>query len=59
MSNKRDINLRMYGMSKYSYRELKYFCLQYHEKKSKALNGDTHAAADIAIYIFGNEAMCQ
>ena len=32
MPNKRDIKLDKYGLSKYKYRELKNFCLQYREK---------------------------
>ena len=33
MSNKRDLSLNKYDISKYRYRELKNFCLQYREKK--------------------------
>ena len=33
MSNKRDLSLNEYNISKYRYRELKNFCLQYREKK--------------------------
>lgn len=33
MSNKRDIKLDEYNISNYAYRELRYFCLQYPEKK--------------------------
>lgn len=32
----RDVNLSEFNISKYAYRELRYFCLQYHEKKEKA-----------------------
>lgn len=35
MPTERDIRLDNYGISKYAYRELKYFCLQYGEKKQK------------------------
>lgn len=31
--NERDLKLDKYSISKYAYRELKYFCLQYLEKK--------------------------
>lgn len=34
MPNERDIQLDKYEISKYAYRELKYFCLQYPEKKA-------------------------
>lgn len=33
MANKRDLSLNEYSISKYRYRELKNFCLQYREKK--------------------------
>ena len=33
MANKRDLSLNEYNISKYRYRELKNFCLQYREKK--------------------------
>ena len=33
MSNKRDLNLEEFGISLSRYRELYYFCQQYHEKK--------------------------
>lgn len=36
MPNSRDVSLNKYGISKWKYRELKYFCLQYNEKKQKA-----------------------
>lgn len=41
MSNQKDLNLEKYKISKYRYRELKYFCLQYDEKKQRlaALRG--------------------
>ncbi|MDF2686467.1 MAG: hypothetical protein K0S55_1649, partial [Clostridia bacterium] len=35
MSDKRDIKLDEFNISNYAYRELKYFCLQYQEKKRK------------------------
>lgn len=35
MSNRRDVNLADYSISKYAYRELYYFCLQYPEKKQR------------------------
>lgn len=35
MPRKRDVSLDGYGISKMRYRELKYFCLQYPEKKQK------------------------
>lgn len=35
MANTRDLKLDSYGISKYAYRELKNFCLQYGEKKQK------------------------
>ena len=35
MPNKRDIRMSEYGISKYKYRELLYFCKQYNEKKKK------------------------
>lgn len=34
MASKIDLNLDKYGISCLAYRELKYFCLQYEEKKS-------------------------
>lgn len=41
MPNQKDLNLEKYEISKYRYRELKYFCLQYEEKKQRlaALRG--------------------
>ena len=33
MSNKRDLKLEEFGISLSRYRELYYFCQQYHEKK--------------------------
>ena len=33
LANKRDLSLNEYNISKYRYRELKNFCLQYREKK--------------------------
>lgn len=41
MSKQKDLNLDKYKISKYRYRELKYFCLQYDEKKQRlaALRG--------------------
>lgn len=41
MSKQKDLNLEKYKISKYRYRELKYFCLQYDEKKQRlaALRG--------------------
>lgn len=33
-TRKRDINLSRFNLSRYAYRELEYFCLQYNEKKS-------------------------
>ena len=35
MPNSRDLNLDRYGISKWKFRELKYFCLQYKEKKQE------------------------
>lgn len=35
MPNNRDLKLDDYNISQYAYRELKYFCLQYPEKKKK------------------------
>lgn len=35
MSDKRDIKLDQYNISKYAYRELYNFCMQYREKKDK------------------------
>lgn len=35
MSNEKDLSLEKYGISKIRYRELKYFCLQYFEKKQQ------------------------
>lgn len=35
MPNKRDLKLNEYGISKFAYRELSDFCLQYPEKKKK------------------------
>lgn len=35
MPDKRDIKLNEYGISKFAYRELSNFCLQYEDKKSK------------------------
>ena len=31
----RDLNMEKYEISKFAYRELKYFCLQYEEKKAR------------------------
>lgn len=41
MPNQKDLNLEKYEISKYRYRELKNFCLQYDEKKHRlaALRG--------------------
>lgn len=41
MPNQKDLNLEKYEISKYRYRELKNFCLQYDEKKQRlaALRG--------------------
>lgn len=41
MPNQKDLNLEKYEISKYRYRELKNFCLQYNEKKQQltALRG--------------------
>lgn len=41
MPNQKDLNLEKYDISKYRYRELKNFCLQYQEKKQQlaALRG--------------------
>jgi hypothetical protein len=38
MPNKRDIRLDNYNISKYAYRELSNFCLQYPEKKQELLD---------------------
>lgn len=35
MPDKRDLNLEKYGISKYRYRELLNFCMQYDEKKAR------------------------
>lgn len=35
MPNQKDLNLEKYEISKYRYRELKNFCLQYNEKKQQ------------------------
>lgn len=35
MPNEKDLSLDEYGISKMRYRELKYFCLQYPEKKQQ------------------------
>ncbi len=35
MPNKRDLKLDEYGISKFAYRELSNFCLQYEDKKNK------------------------
>ena len=35
MPNSKDLSLKEYGISKMRYRELKYFCLQYSEKKQE------------------------
>ncbi len=35
MTDARDIRLGRYGIGKYRYRELKYFCRQYREKKTQ------------------------
>lgn len=55
MPNKRDIKLDEYGISKYAYRELLNFCLQYDEKKQQltairdlnavAYNGTPHGSS--------------
>ena len=34
--NQRDLNMSEYEISRFAYRELKYFCLQYEEKKKRA-----------------------
>jgi len=47
MANQRDIKLDKYNISKYAFRELNYFCLQYHEKKRKVLEGMLKNAADV------------
>ncbi len=38
MADKRDLELGQYGISKYRYRELSNFCLQYKEFKKERLN---------------------
>jgi hypothetical protein len=38
MPNKRDLKLDEYNISKYAYRELSNFCLQYPEKKQRLLD---------------------
>jgi hypothetical protein len=38
MANKRDLKLDEYNISKFAYRELNNFCLQYPEKKQKLLD---------------------
>lgn len=35
MPNKKDLSLKEYGISRMRFRELKYYCLQYAEKKQK------------------------
>lgn len=35
MPNKRDLRLNQYGISKFAYRELSNFCLQYEDKKNR------------------------
>lgn len=45
MERQRNISWEKYGISKYRYRELKFFCLQYKEKKEKIRRGLTRGAA--------------
>lgn len=45
----RDMTWEDYGISKYRYRELKAFCLQYHEKLKELSYGLTSAGDDVNI----------
>lgn len=49
MANKRDIKLDEYNISAYAYRELKYFCYQYGEKKKKMQGGYEKVSADVCL----------
>lgn len=56
MPSKRDINLHRYDISLYAYRELKYFCMQYDEKRKQiaglyAIGKGTDPTAYMAIDI--------
>lgn len=44
---KRGVKIKEYGISREKYAELKYFCMQYHEKKREALNGNTLRQKDV------------
>lgn len=44
--NKKDIKLKNYGISRYRYLELRYFCLQYMEKKQ---SGEVKYEKDIKL----------
>ena len=48
MTKERDVSLKRYGVSKNRYRELKYFCRQYGEKKKRLrdLSGKGFLPAD-------------
>ena len=48
MPDQRDLNLEQYEISRMAYRELKYFCLQYEEKKKKLSELRGLAAAPIS-----------
>lgn len=45
--NRRGIKLNDYGIFRNKYNELKYFCMQYSEKKREAMSGSCLRNADI------------
>lgn len=45
MERQRNVSWDTYGISKYRYKELKFFCLQYREKKEKIRRGLTRGSA--------------
>lgn len=49
MSKERDVSLSAYGISKYKYRELKNFCLQYREKQRQKGSRAKQAEEDICL----------
>ena len=56
MSNKRDLNLEEFGISLSRYRELYYFCQQYHEKK-EALQRCYSVKSELISNMSGNTYM--
>lgn len=45
VQRQRNVSWEQYGISKFRYRELKYFCMQYREKKEKIRRGLTRGSA--------------